>query len=364
MRRSITLAAIAAAILCSAAGCRKKESGPAPTERQELIVPVGAVPARTAGIRATVHASGVVVPSEGGEFLATAPEPARIAEIMKAQGDAVTSGDVLVRFDLPAATQDVARLAAELAGAQAQLENARINQTRIRDFTERGLVPRRDLEAADRELADAQSAVDRVRAQHASAIAGAGRAIVRAPFTGLVANRYRQPGEVVLSTMDPVLRIVDPRRLDIVVSVPEKDISRVVPGAPARIAAATGIPPVQLTVASRVGDRVGPDGTLAFRLLFKDPAELPVDSRVEIDIDAEERTDVVVVPAEALVRDGGSGAVMVANGSRAERRAVTTGLQDEQNIEITSGVRAGELVITRGQLGLADGAAISVAAER
>lgn len=353
---------VATIILCSGtAACRKEPPPPSSTERQEVIVPVGAVPARTAGIRATVHASGTVAPAEGGEFLATAPEPARIADITKEQGQSVTSGEVLVRFDLPAATQDVGRLAAELATAQAQLENARINQARIRDFVERGLVPRRDLENADREFADAQSSVERVRAQHAKAVAGAGRAIVRAPFTGVVANRYHQPGDVVLSSMDPVLRLVDPRRLDVIVAVPEKDVSRVVPGAPARISAAAGIPPVQLTVASRVGDRVAPDGTLAFRLLFREPAQLPVDSPVEIDIDAEERTDVVVVPAEALLREGGSTAVMIANGARAERRTVTTGLQDEQDVEIMSGVRAGEMIITRGHIGLADGAAISVA---
>ena len=322
---------------------------------------VGALPARTAEIRATVHASGTVVPAEGGEFLATAPEPARIAEIDKDQGHPVTSGEILVRFDLPSATQEVARLAAELAAAQAQLENARINQARLRDFAERGLVPRRDLENASRELADAQSAADRVRAQHAAAVAGAGRSIVRAPFTGIVANRYHQPGDVVLSSMDPVLRVVDPRRLDVIVSVPEKDVSRVVPGAPARIAAAAGIPPVLLTVATRIGDRVGPDGTAAFRLLFREPTQLPVDSPVEIDIDAEARTDVVLVPAEAVMREGGGAAVMIANGPRAERRTVTTGLQDEQDVEIMSGVRAGEMVITRGHIGLADGAAISVA---
>jgi len=39
---------------------------------------------------------------------------------------------------------------------------------------------------------------------------------------------------------------------------------------------------------------------------------------------------------------------------------VTTGLSDADSVEIVSGVEAGELVITRGQAGLADGAAISV----
>jgi len=364
MLRRTPLGPFIAVVLCTAAAAGCRNAPPPPVERQETIVPVGVMRAETAGIRASVHASGLVVPAEGGEFLVVAPEPARIAEITKAQGDVVASGEILVRFELPSATQAVARLTAELAGAQAQLENARINQARTRDFAERGFIPRRDLDTADRELADAQAAVERIRVQHAAATEGAGRAIVRAPFNGIVANRHHQPGDVVLSTSaDPVLRIVDPRRLDIIVSVPTADVARVVPGAPARIAAAAGIAPVLLTVVGRADDRTVRDGTVPFRLQFKDPAPLPVDTPVEIDIDAEERTNVVLVPAEALVREGGATAVLIANGSRAERRPVTTGLKDAQSVEITSGVRAGELVITRGHVGLADGAAISVASQ-
>jgi multidrug resistance efflux pump len=80
----------------------------------------------------------------------------------------VRSGDVLVRFDLPSATQEVNRLAADVAAAEAQFENARVNQARTADFVERGLIPRRDRDIADRELADAQGALERVRSMHAS----------------------------------------------------------------------------------------------------------------------------------------------------------------------------------------------------
>jgi multidrug efflux pump subunit AcrA (membrane-fusion protein) len=120
---------------------------------------------------------------------------------------------------------------------------------------------------------------------------------------------------------------------------------------------------VRLIVRQRLTERVGPDKTMAFRLVFEKPTDLPVDSHVELDIDAEERFDAVLIPAEALIQQGGQAAVMVAAGDRAERRAVTTGIADEQRVEITSGLRAGELVITRGLIGLTDGAAISVATE-
>jgi RND family efflux transporter MFP subunit len=363
---SIGPAAAAALFLCISVAqpaCRR-QAQPVERETAEIVTPVGAVRAETAGIRAVVRGSGVVAPAEGGEFLVVPPEPARILEIPRMEGDAVRSGDVLVRFELTSATQDVNRLSAELAGAQAQLENARINQTRVRDFVERGLVPRRDLEVAERELADAQGAVDRIGKLHAAATAAAARAVVRAPFDGIVVNRRHAPGDLVLSsTADPVLRLVDPRRLEVVASVGEKDIARVVTGATARIAIPGSDMPIRLTVAQRLADRVGADGTLPIRLVFQDVSELPPDARVDVEIDAEERSDAVLVPAGALITEGGENVVMVAAGERAERRVVTTGIQTEDRVEITSGLKSGELVITRGHIGLADGAPISVATD-
>ena len=56
-------AAIALATAVLIAGCSKEAQRPA--ERQETIVPVGAVAAQRAAIRAVIHVSGVVVPGTG-----------------------------------------------------------------------------------------------------------------------------------------------------------------------------------------------------------------------------------------------------------------------------------------------------------
>lgn len=352
---------VAIALLAAVVGavCRR-EAPPPQGEPQETVVPVGAVAAERSTIRAVIHASGVVVPAEGGEFLVFAPEPTRLADVLKTEGDIVTTGDVLARFDLPSATQAIARLAAELAAAEARAERARVNQERVRGFVERGLVARRDLQTADRELSDAQAALERAKTAHAAAQAGATRGIVRAPFDGIVATRMRNPGDVILSTTDPVLRVVDPLRLEVTALIAREDQSRVITGATARIAAA-GVDPVSLTVAGRAIDSDTQDDIVPFRLVFERSGAVAVDTPVQLDIDAEERTDAVVVPAEAVIRSGTDAAVFVVQESRAARRVVTTGLEDAVRVEITSGVRAGERVITRGQVGLTDGAAITVA---
>jgi membrane fusion protein, multidrug efflux system len=351
---------VASALLALAAGpgCRR-ESPPPPQEPDEQIVPVAAVPAERAGIRAVVRASGVVTPAEGGEFLARAPEPARIIEVLKNEGEPVQGGEVLVRFELPSAAQELARVRADLAASEALLENARINQSRMRDFVTRGLVPRRDGENADREVADAEAAVDRLARALAAATAAADRAVVRAPFDGVVATRWHAPGDMVTSAEDPVLRVVDPRRLDVTASVASGDAARVVPGATARISAASERAAVALHVAGPVPGSSVDDPR--FRLLFAKPADLAVDTRVELEIDAEERADAVLIPSVALIPNGPEQVVMVADGRRAERRVVQIGIADNGRTEVTSGLQAGELVIIRGHIGLEDGAAITVA---
>ena len=348
----LTLASIAAA------GCRRE--APQPAARQEDVVPVGAVAAQKAAIRAVLHVSGIVVPAQGGEFLVLAPEPTRLADVLKAQGDEVKAGDVLARFDMPSAIQGMARLSADAAAAQAQLENARINQERVRGFVERGLVARRELEAAERDLAEAQATLERARTAHATAQSSLGRGTVRAPFDGIVATRAHNPGDMLSSTTEPVLRIVDPRRLEVVAMIPRTDQSRVVTGATARIAAA-GLEAIHLTVAGRSTDRESTEESIPFRLVFTGPAEIAVDSPVQLDIDAEARTDTVLVPAEAVLRQSGEAVVFVVADSRAQRRLVKTGIEDAARIEIVAGLKAGELVITRGHVGLSDGAAITVA---
>jgi multidrug efflux pump subunit AcrA (membrane-fusion protein) len=143
--------------------------------------------------------------------------------------------------------------------------------------------------------------------------------------------------------------------------VPAKEVSRVLPGASARLLGGADGKDVRLSVTTRPGPAgVSPGADTTVRLTLLEPASYAVDAPVQVDIDLEERANAVLVPAEAVVRTGTQAAVFVAVGDRAERRDVTTGVVDGRRVEITSGLRAGELVITRGHFRLADGAHISV----
>ncbi len=342
-------------LVAAAPACTRAAPAPEPSD-EITVIPVTARPAEIGGLRAVIHATGIVTPSQGAEFLATPPDTARVLEVAKAEGDQVAAGDILVRFDAGAASANVARQRADLASAQALAENARIAQARMRDFVERGLVARQEIDRADRDLADAQAGVARAQSALTAAEAVAARAVVRAPFAGIVSNRLKNPGDIAFTT-DAVVRVVDPRRLEVVAIVADADVPRVVPGASARLKSGNLVIP--LAVAGRADNAVTP-GTPTVRLTFVEPSSLAPDLAVEVDIDAEERLGAVFVPVEALVRSGREVLLYVAAGNTAERRVVTVGVETDERAEIASGLEAGELVITRGQNGLEDGATISV----
>lgn len=345
-------------VLCLVVGLTCACNEPPPEEvASETVVPVTTEAAQLGTIRAVIHATGTVAPAPGADLLIVAPEAARIAEIPKAEGDPVRRGDLLVRFEIPTLAADAAKQRAEVRRADARIANARLAQARAHDLFDRGVAAHREVEEADRELADAEADKAGAQATLSAAETVAARMSVRAAFNGIVARRAHNPGDLVEPTAsDAVLRVIDPSRLEVSASVPITDVARVTVGATARLSGAA--PGPALIVVSRPAAVEAGTAAVPIRLAFKGPTTLPVGTPVEVEIDAEERTDVVLVPAVALVREGEQTAVFVAVGAKAERRAVAIGVADDQRIEVRSGVKVGEAVITDGQAGLPDGATI------
>jgi RND family efflux transporter MFP subunit len=350
---------VVAAILVAVAGCRK-----AAVEETEsaAAVPVKVEAAETGTIRGVLHATGVVNPAPDGELIVIAPEPARIVEIPKAEGERVARGDMLVRFEIPSLQAEVQRQAAEVQRAQAALANAKANQARQRELFERGIAARKDVEDADRMVADAEAAVGQAEASRAAAITAAARTTVRAAFDGVVAKRFHNPGDLVEAAAgDPVLRVIDPRRLQVVASIPLSESPRVVVGASGWLkSGGAGLPDLALKVVSRPAQVEQGTATIPVRLSFAGQPNLAAGTPVQVDIDAEQHTNVVIIPAAALVREGEETAVFVAMGDKAKRVPVQIGLSDGDRIEITSGVKAGDMVIVDGQAGLPDDAKIMI----
>ena len=357
-RRTAALAGAALA-LAVATACSKEA---AEEVVSETVVPVTTAPVVAGPIRGRVHATGLVSPAPGGELMVVAPEAARIVDIPHAEGDRVRKGDVLVRFEIPSSAAEAQKQTAEVGRAQAVLTNAEANRIRARGLFDRGIAARKEVEDADRAVADAQAALAQAEAARGAANLVVARSVVHATFDGVVAKRSHNPGDLVEpASTDPVLRVIDLRRLEVVASVPLADSPRIMVGAAAHLAnAPAGGTEIGLKVVSRPAAVDAGSGTIPVRLAFNAPTNFPAGAPVQVDIEAELHRNAVLVPVPALVREGEETAVFVANGDKAQRRTVRVGLTDGEHIEIVSGVKAGEMIIVDGQAGLPDGAKIRV----
>jgi RND family efflux transporter MFP subunit len=360
MRRAFSSLLALSALMMSSQACGR--SAPEEVETQS-VVPVMTAPVLTGSVRGVVHATGVVTPAPGADLVVIAPQPGRIVEVPKAEGDRVRRGDLLVRFEIPDIAAESASKVAEVTRARARVKNAQAAQARAHDLFDRGVAARKEVEDADREMADAEAALGEAVAAQAAAEVVARRTAVHATFDGVVAKRSHNPGDLVeAAASDPVLRVIDPHRLEVTALLPLFEIPRLVVGAAARVSSAADAKPKEMKVISRPAVVDSDTAAAPVRLAFVEETGYPAGLPVQVDIDAELHTNALVVPVEAIVREGGATAVFVTADGKAQRRAVVTGLADGRQVEVLSGVKAGESVIVKGQTGLPDGAAVTATA--
>ena len=257
---------------------------------------------------------------------------------------------------------------AEVARAQAALDNAKAAQTRARDLFDRGVAARKEVEDADRAVADAEAALAQARASLGAAQTVAARAIVRATFDGVVAKRFAQPRRSRRSRRRATrccassirdgsrssrrCRSATRRALSIGAPAPRSppcqaaaaELGLKVVSRPAAVDAGTATIPVRLAIRRR--RRTSP------------PAH-----RCRSTSTPSAQTGVVLIPAAAIVREGEETAVFVANDGKARAAAgADRPRPTATHVEIVSGVKAGEMVIVDGQAGLPDGATITIGA--
>jgi RND family efflux transporter MFP subunit len=75
---------------------------------------------------------------------------------------------------------------------------------------------------------------------------------------------------------------------------------------------------------------------------------------VEVELIAERREDVPVIPRVAVTDRGGRRVVFVLNGQRVQRREVRLGLGDDVQVEVLEGLSPGERIVVRGLETLGD----------
>jgi membrane fusion protein (multidrug efflux system) len=205
--------------------------------------------------------------------------------------------------------------------------------------------------------------VKQLQAQTTATSALNDRAIVRAPFDGIVTHVYKAVGDVAdLTSNAAVLQLVDPTRVQVSAQVSPSQALRLAPGQAATVSVTSSGESQPATVIL-VPQLTGTDGppTVEVRLSLTASTPPPLATPVAVEIVVDQRNHVVVVPDSAVQKDETSAYVMIAGADgRAHRRDVRVGLTVSHFAEIQSGVTDGDEVIVGGLDQVADGYAIQI----
>ncbi len=352
-------AAAVLAVAASAASCAREPEATSGQAPDRIVVGVAEASIRTLVDSASVV--GQVVPATSGDWTITAPEPALIAELPKNVGDEVAVGELLVRFDIPSLSQNFTERQMMVSDADVRTELARAEVNRLEPLFEQGLVARVPVDTARATLAAAEAAQKTAEAYLEEARLLRDGASIRARFPGVIAERWHAPGEFASGEPgDPILRVVDPTRLEIAIELPIDQALRLRDGHPATVfTLAAGM--FTAVVARRPIGMLIEGTTTPVRLTAPEVSGLTMNDVVQVDLVLDERRGVLAVPVEAFQRDGTTGFVMVADPDGvARRRPVRAGLTAGGFIQIDDGVQAGEYVIVQGLVDVSDGSPIQI----
>jgi RND family efflux transporter MFP subunit len=313
-------------------------------------------------------------------------------------GDRVRQGEVIAKLDVPEIETQLAEKKAAVEQAEATLGQARaaldqnraeaefseLNFRRLKSIHDRDadVLPQQDVDQARSGLAVSlgkqRHAETQVKAAQA-AIAGAKAelntletlmryATVEAPLNGVVTERFVDPGALIQAASSsrtqaaPLVTMAQVDRLRVFVDVPEPDSPFVFIGTPAAVEA-PDLPEERFeSRVTRTSDVLDP-GSRTMRV------EVDLDNRshrlrpgmtARVSLRLRHMRGAITVPVSAVRTRGTSSVVYVVDGDTAHAVRVSTGLETPEWVQITTGLRGGERVITSAAGELNDGVKVVV----
>jgi len=346
-------------------GGRGGRGGPATT--------VGVATAEQADIPVNIDALGTVT---AAATATVRPQVAGVVQkILFTEGQMVKAGQVLATVDPRPFEMALLQARGQRQRDEAQLENARLLLGRYRTLLEQESIARQDVDTQAALVKQLEGTVMTDRASEGVARLNLGYTQVKAPISGRVGLRTVDIGNLVSNgDANGVAVITQLSPIDVEFTVPQDQV----PALQQRIAQGARLPATALdrtrTDTLAQGSFIALDnqvdvqtGTVRAKARFANadnklfPSQF-VNLRLQLNV----IDNAVVVPVTAL-RHGANGDfvyVLNAKDKTVSQRAVTRGQATVDKVQITTGLKVGEQVITEGADRLRDGAKVTLPGDR
>lgn len=373
--RKVLLAVVTVVVLAGGAWYYRAAPGQAANAtpgRGAATRPAMTVDSVTVGRRDLVDQITVVGNLIGEQTVDVVPRAnGRLESILVKMGDRVTKGQLVAKMEDRDVQEQVNQAQANLEVNKAtviqresDLKVAQTTLDRTQAAFEHGLMAKQNLEdtqarynSALAQVSVAKSQVMQTQARIDELKITLSNTSIISPVDGFVGKRNLDPGAFA-GANTPILSVVDLSNVRLVANLVEKDFKRVEPGVVAKVEV-DAFPGE--TFAGRVS-RVAPvfdpaTRTAAMEIEVPNPGyRLKPGMYARVQLTAERRANSLAVPRAAIIDIEGQRGVYVIDGSSTARfKAIRTGLQDGEFVEILDGLGEGDRVVTTGALALRDG---------
>lgn len=307
------------------------------------------VPVRVAAVAAGpvssyLSATANLIPDNEVQVLTEAE--GQVARLLADEGDWIQKGQALAVLK-----RDDAEIV--LKKAEVREANAVLGFERGEKMKAEGLISEVDYDKLrmERDLSGQEVAEAELRLS---------KTTIRAPFSGRVTVRTVETGQHVRPG-ESLFKIADFDPLVAAIHLAEKDVLSLKTGREARITLKADEAVRfrgRIRQISPVVDQATGTVKVTVEALRPFPESVRPGGFVTIDIVRETRPAALLLPREAVLRELQSAHVFVAKNGKAEKRAVTLGLEEGDRVEVSAGLAAGEHVIVAGQGSLRHGSPV------
>jgi membrane fusion protein (multidrug efflux system) len=308
-------------------------------------VPVTAIKVTTAKLLQTITAVGSL---RSDESITVRPEVAgRVSAILFQEGQRVPKGALLIRLDASVNEADVQQARANLKLAQSKFDRAV-------DLAKSNFISSQARDEAENNLRVAEAAVALAEAKLA-------KTRIVAPFSGIIGLRSVSVGDYVKEGQDIVnLESIDPLKVDF--RVPEIYLRQIQVGQVLEV----GLDALRdksyegrVYAINPLVDAAGRAIVIRAQVKNQD-ATLRPGMFARVRLITSEHQEALVVPEQVIVPQGDEQFVFRVIDGKAVRVKVALGQRREGLVEVASGLDAGDIVVSAGQLKLRDGAPVVV----
>jgi len=332
-------------------GCDRQSSravsapqGPA-ASTADVVVEVVTVRVRRGAIVQRVSAPGSLVARRESQI--GTEVAGRLEHVYVSEGDRVEAGAPLFQIDPQSYEMTLRQAEAGLDVAQAERGQIESDLARARTLRRQDVVAQQDLDRLTTALAVAQARERQARETVALARHNVEHTIVRAPYPGSIAKRLADEGTTALVQPQTIVLVLqETGELEGHAAIPESQLALVQLGDRATLRVEGLAEPIETTV-SAVNDTIDP-ATRTY--LVKMPVVnanrlLKAGVFAHVEISPRAKSNVLLVPPEAIRTEDGLTRLLVVRDGKAEAVPIEIGLNGEDAAEVLRGVSEGEEII-------------------